>query len=174
MERRDLTPFPVLKTERLILRQLESNDDHEIFALRSNDEVNKYLDRKPSQFIEEARIFIRTINENIQKNESIYWAITLKEENHLIGTICLFDISSNPPKAEIGFELLPELQGKGIMQEAIIKVIEFGFQQLRLDLIEAHTHSENKNSISCLKKSGFKTEANPGENILKFIKIQNP
>jgi [ribosomal protein S5]-alanine N-acetyltransferase len=174
MERQDLQPFPILKTDRLILRQPEIHDDNEIFALRSNDKVNKYLDRKPSQLIEEARIFIRTINENIQKKESIYWAITLIEENQLIGTICLFDFSNNPPKAEIGFELLPELQGQGIMQEAINKVIEFCFQELRLDLIEAHTHFENKNSIRLLKKSGFKTKANPGENILKFIRTHTP
>jgi ribosomal-protein-alanine N-acetyltransferase len=51
------TPFPVIKTERLTLRQLSVNDDKEIFALRSDKQVNKYLDREPSNSIEDARKF---------------------------------------------------------------------------------------------------------------------
>jgi ribosomal-protein-alanine N-acetyltransferase len=110
-----------LKTERLTLRQLRSSDDKEIFALRSNDNVNKYLDRKPSKSIDDAKNFIQTINENIQRNDSIYWAITLNGTDKLIGTICLFDFSEDNSKAEIGYELLPDFQGKGIMQEALQK-----------------------------------------------------
>ena len=58
---KNFTPFPILKTERLTLRQLISSDDKEIFALRSNDNVNKYLDRKPSKSIADAKKFIQTI-----------------------------------------------------------------------------------------------------------------
>ena len=46
MPGKDFTPFPVLKTQRLTLRQLINDDDKEIYALRSDDHVNKYLDRK--------------------------------------------------------------------------------------------------------------------------------
>src|SRR5215218_1634995 len=135
---KNFTPFPVLKTERLTLRQLVSSDDNEIFALRSDGNVNKYLDRKPSKSIDDARNFIQAINENIQMNDSIYWAITLNATDKLIGTICLFDFSSDNLKAEIGYELLPDFQGKGIMQEATSKVIQFGFQHVGLASIEAY------------------------------------
>ena len=84
---RKFTPFPVLKTERLTLRQLVSSDANEIFALRSDGNVNKYLDRERSKSIDDARTFIQTINENIQRNNSIYWAITLGDTEKLIGTI---------------------------------------------------------------------------------------
>src|SRR3954453_11838564 len=126
MTGKNFTPFPVLKTRRLTLRQLRSSDDKEIFALRSNDNVNKYLNRKPSKSIDDAKNFIRTINENIQRNDSIYWAITLNGTDKLIGTICLFDFSEDHSKVEIGYELLPDFQGRGIMQEAMLKVIHFG------------------------------------------------
>ena len=122
---RNFKQFPVLKTERLILRQLVSSDDNEIFALRSNENINKYLDRKPSKSINDARAFIQTINKNIQRNDSIYWGITLNGTDKLIGTICLFDFSDDNLKAEIGYEILPDFQGKGMMQEAISKVINF-------------------------------------------------
>ena len=165
---RNFKPFPVLKTERLTLRQLVSSDANEIFALRSDGSVNKYLDRKPSKSIDDAKIFIQTINENIQRNDSIYWAITLNGTNKLIGTICLFDFSDDNLKAEIGYELLPRFQGKGIMKEAAAKVIDFGIQTIGLDLIVAHTHFENQSSTRLLEKFNFKKHSVDGNNLMIF------
>ena len=89
MLNRNFTPFPILTTERLTLRQLIINDEQEIFTLRSDGEINKYLDRQLSNTIDDARNFINKINENINKNDSIYWAITFSDRNLLVGTICL-------------------------------------------------------------------------------------
>lgn len=72
MGEKKFKPFPVLKTERLILRKLASDDANEIFALRSSDLVNKYLDRKPSNSIDNAKNFIQAINKNIESNDSFY------------------------------------------------------------------------------------------------------
>ena len=166
---RNFAPFPVLKTERLTLRQLVSSDANEIFALRSDDNVNKYLNRKPSKSINDAHTFIQAINENIQRNDSIYWAITLNGTDKLIGTICLFDFSHDNSKAEIGFELLPDFQRKGIMQEATSKIIDFGIQHIGLNLIEASSHSENKSSARLLEKLNFKTDS--GEGNLMIFKL---
>jgi ribosomal-protein-alanine N-acetyltransferase len=165
---RNFEPFPVLKTERLTLRQLVGGDENEIFALRSNDNVNKYLDRKPSKSIDDAKRFIKTINENIQRNDSIYWAITLNGTNKLIGTICLFNFSDDNLKAEIGYELLPDFLGKGIMQEATSKVIDFGVQHLGLHSIEAYTHSENQSSTRLLEKFNFKKNSVGEGNFMIF------
>jgi len=173
MRDRNFKPFPVLKTERLTLRQLVSNDDNEIFALRSNDNVNKYLDRTPSKSIDDAKTFIQTINENIERNDSVYWAITLNGTDKLIGTICLFDFSDDNLKAEIGYELLPDFQGKGIMQEATSKVIDFGFQHVGLNSIEAYTHPGNQRSTRLLEKLNFKRESAANENFMIFKLTHN-
>jgi [ribosomal protein S5]-alanine N-acetyltransferase len=170
---KNFTPFPLLKTERLTLRQLRSSDDKEIFALRSNDNVNKYLDRKPSKSIDDAKNFIQTINENIQRNDSIYWAITLDGTDRLIGTICLFDFSQDHSKVEIGYELLPDFQGKGIMQEAASKVIQFGFQHVGLNSIEAYTHTENQGSTRLLEKLNFKRGSAADEDFMIFKLTHN-
>ncbi|HEX8331072.1 MAG TPA: GNAT family N-acetyltransferase [Segetibacter sp.] len=170
MTGKTFTPFPVLKTERLTLRQLISSDDKEIFALRSDDNVNKYLGRKPSTSIDDAKNFIQTINENIKRNDSVYWAITFNGTDKLIGTICLFDFSDDNSKAEIGYELLPGFQGKGIMQEATSKVIDFGIQQIGLKSIEAYTHSENQSSTRLLEKFNFK-KYGAGDNNLIIFKL---
>lgn len=168
MSDRNFKPFPVLQTERLTLRQLVSSDANEIFALRSNENVNKYLDRKRSQSIDDAKAFIQAITKNIDRNDSIYWAITLNGTDKLIGTICLFDFSHNNLKAEIGYELLPDFQGRGIMQEATSKVIDFGIQHIGLNSIEASTHFENQSSTRLLEKFNFKKHSVGGNNLIIF------
>lgn len=156
MRGRNFAPFPVLKTERLTLRQLVIGDANEIFALRSDPEVNRYLDREPAKSIDDAKTFIQIVNANMRKNDSIYWVITLNSTDKLIGTTCLFNFSDDNLKVEIGYELLPNFHGKGIMREATSKVIDYGFQHIGLNSIEAHTHSENQTSTRLLENLKFK------------------
>src|SRR4029077_21207939 len=115
MLNKSFAPFPILITERLTLRQLVIADERDIFTLRSDSEINKYLDRQVSNTIDDARNFINKVNENISKNASLYWAITLSDKNILVGTICLFGFSDENSKCEIGYELLTNFQGQGIM-----------------------------------------------------------
>lgn len=168
MTRKNFTPFPVLTTGRLHLRELKPSDDKEIFALRSSEQVNKYLDRKPSGSIDDARNFIQAITENIQRNDSIYWVITEEGTDKLVGTICLFNFSEDHSKAEIGYELLPDFQGGGIMQEAASKVIHFGFEHVGLASIEAYTHSGNHSSTRLLETLNFKKGSAADENFTVF------
>lgn len=144
--------LPVLQTRRLTLRPLLSSDDRQILALRSNATVNQYLSREPSQFVDDARKFIQAI----LQNQSLYWAITLTNVDELIGTICLFDLSDHHFKAELGYELLPDYWQKGMMHEAIAAVIDFAFQYLKLQVIEAYTHVDNKASSRLLERLNFK------------------
>src|SRR6478735_7553630 len=137
MLNKSFAPFPILTTERLTLRQLLISDEQEIFTLRSDSEINKYLDRQPSNTIDDARNFINRVTENINKNASIYWAITLSDKNILVGTICLFGFSDENDKCEIGYELLTNFQGQGIMREASEKVIEYAFNTIKVQKIEA-------------------------------------
>jgi ribosomal-protein-alanine N-acetyltransferase len=155
MVNRNFNPFPILTTERLTLRQLSLDDQQNIFALRSDKEVNKYLDREPGKTIDDATNFINAINGNIQKNNSVYWAITLTENKSFVGTICVFDFLTETNSCEIGYELLPSFQGQGIMIEATKKVIEYAFQTLRCEKIIASTHTENEHSTKLLTKLNF-------------------
>ena len=163
MLNRTFTPFPILTTERLTLRQLVINDEQEIFTLRSDREINKYLNRQVSNTIEDARNFINMVNENINKNDSLYWAITLGDKNILVGTICLFGFSDENGKCEIGYELLTNFQGQGIMKEAVEKVIDYAFNTIKVQNIEASLHRDNQSSINLLEKLLFKNLNKPGE-----------
>lgn len=146
--------FPMLKTERLLLRQLTIGDDEAIAALRSDDIVNKYLERPKTTNTAQAVEFINKINLSISKSESFYWAIIF--EDKLIGTICLWNISQDRLNIEIGFELLPDFHGKGLMQEALGAVIKYTFQILNFKTVAAYVHAGNKKSILLLERNNFK------------------
>src|SRR5260221_3601487 len=172
MLNRSFTPFPILITERLTLRQLVSNDEQEIFTLRSDSEINKYLDRQISNTIDDARNFINKVNENINKSDSLYWAVTLTDKNILVGTICLFGFSDENYKCEIGYELLTNFQGQGIMKEAVEKVIDCAFNTIKVKKIEAFLHRDNQSSIRLLEKLSFRNSNEPGNTDPELICYQ--
>jgi ribosomal-protein-alanine N-acetyltransferase len=151
----NFTPFPILTTEKLTLRQLSIDDKQNIFALRSDTQVNKYLDREPSKTIDDAIHFIKKINDNIENNNSIYWVISLTSTKTFVGTICLFDFSNEKESCEIGYELITKFQGQGLMKEATQVVIDYVFQILKFKKILAFTHYENLNSTNLLLKLNF-------------------
>jgi [ribosomal protein S5]-alanine N-acetyltransferase len=157
------TLFPILTTERLTLRRLVIADEEEIFTLRSDKEINKYLDRQVSNTVDDARNFIIMVNENINKNDSLYWAITLSDKNILVGTICLFNFSDKNDRCEIGYELLTNFQGQGIMKEAAGIVIDYAFNTIKVQKIEAFFHRDNQRSIKLLEKLSFRNSNGPDE-----------
>jgi ribosomal-protein-alanine N-acetyltransferase len=158
------SPFHNLETERLLLRRVANEDVNEIFALRSDPEVMKYIPRPLVKTKEEALAHITMIDEKIVSNEGINWAITLKGNPKLIGIIGHYRIKPEHFRAEIGYMLLPEYQGKGITSEAIKEVINYGFKVMKLHSIEAIIDPENFGSEKVLQKNGFVKEAHLKEN----------
>ena len=148
-------PFPRLVTERLTLRQTTKNDCEEILFLRSDKEVNKYIKRPTPRNVRDAEEFVNKIAKGIENGENIYWGITLKGSTKMIGSICLWNFSSDRKKAEVGYDLSPEFQNQGIMSEALKCVLNFGFKNLELDEIEAFTHYGNESSKRLLMKNNF-------------------
>jgi ribosomal-protein-alanine N-acetyltransferase len=151
--------FPQLTTERLVLRALTPEDDTAIMAIRSDDRVNKYLDRDKALSIEDAREFIRKIT-NGTNNNWVYWGICLKQHNILIGSICFWNTVPEKKKGEIGYELHPDFQGKGIMQEAITAVIKYGFDIAGFEVITALSAKNNEKSVQLLERNNFVQDTN--------------
>jgi [ribosomal protein S5]-alanine N-acetyltransferase len=150
----NFTPFPNLTTSRLNMRQITIEDLDEFYILKSDERLLKNYDAKAKSF-EEAERFLQKLNDGIGRNEWIIWGITLKNEDKLIGSICFWNISKEESKAEIGYELMFDWQGKGIMQEAINAVIEFGFNVMNLLLIDACPNPNHLKSVKLLEKNNF-------------------
>lgn len=102
--------------------------------------------------------FIEKIIKGEAEGVLYYWAITLRDNDELIGTICLWNFSSDGNKAEIGFEMLPQFQGRGYMFQAVKKIISFGFETLNLESIYAFTKPENSPSINLLSRCSFQLQ----------------
>ena len=160
----NFNPFPILETERLLLRRVDANDINEIFALRSNPETMKYIPRPLVKTNEDALEHIAMIDAKIENNEGINWGIVLKNDPKIIGIIGHYRIKPENFRAEIGYMLLPEFNGKGIISEAVKEVIDYGFNVMKLHSIEAIIDPENFGSEKVLQKNGFVKEAHLKEN----------
>lgn len=147
--------FPELKTERLLLRQLNTNDANAIFKLRSNKEINKLITRKIPKCIEDTEEFISVCHQEFEKQNRIFWAMELKETKEVIGTIVFHNISLDENYVEIGYELNPTFHKKGLMNEAMQAVVAFGVKTMKLKVIEAFTHQNNIASSALLEKHNF-------------------
>ncbi|MGE5106271.1 MAG: GNAT family N-acetyltransferase [Sphingobacteriales bacterium] len=156
----NFNPFPVLETERILLRQLAMDDADEIYFLRSDETVMQYLQKEPAKNKTEAEEFISRINESVANNEAIMWAIALKEKPSLcIGTICYWNIRKEHYRAEIGYVLHPGYWKKGIMKEVITKIIDYGFSSMQIHSIDAVINPNNIASAALLESIGFNKEA---------------
>jgi ribosomal-protein-alanine N-acetyltransferase len=157
-------PFQNLHTERLLLRRLHDDDVNEVFELRSNPEVMKYVPRPLAKTKEEALAHIALIEDKIVNNLGINWAITLKGSPKMVGIIGHYKIQPENFRSEIGYMILPQYNGKGITTEALKAVVEYGFELLQLHSTEAIIDPENSASEKVLQKNGFVKEAHILEN----------
>ena len=161
----NFSPFPVLETGRLILRNITHADAPALFEMRSNPELLKYLDRPPFLSVEEAMQFIDKSQKMVTQNEGILWVIALKETpERLIGTVGFWRIQKEHYRAETGYILNPLFWKKGIMKEALNATIQYAFTQTALHSIEANIDPANRASAKLLESCGFVQEAYFKEN----------
>ena len=156
---------PELTNDGILLRPLVLEDSPALLALRSNPIVNKFIDRVPFSRIEDSYSFINKIQRGIQDGQWHYWAISLSEHPHqLIGTICLWNFSTNGTEAEVGYELDPDYHGQGIMSKSLSMVVQYSLTENICSTITAQTFSENIKSQQLLLRTGFQKQGISEEN----------
>jgi [ribosomal protein S5]-alanine N-acetyltransferase len=152
-------PFPIIRTERLVLRHVGPADLKQIHFLRSDSMVLSYINKTPSQSLEESAGFIEKINAQEKKGECITWGITRKDNPWLIGSICFWNIDPVRDRAEVGYSLHPAFHNQGLMNETLGKIVEYGFETMKLEAIEAYTNEKNLASRRLLEKNRFTRDA---------------
>lgn len=161
--------FPQLKTDRLVLRELVHADSEQLLAIRSNEAINRFIGRSNQQTMEAINQFIQARKKDRLDGKGVYWVIQLENTPGVIGTICCWNFDYEAATAEIGYELLPAYHGKGLMREAIEKVIAFGFNNMLLKTITAWPMPQNEPSVKLLERSGFTySEAIDGQLVYKL------
>lgn len=149
--------FPILNGTSFILRQINETDIENIYTGLSNKEVIKYYGVSYKS-INETEEQMKWFNDLEQTATGIWWAIVNENNSDFYGAIGLNNLNKTHRKAEIGFWLLPNFWGKGIMREALKLVINYAFTDLNLHRIDAMVETENINSKKLLQKLNFSFE----------------
>mgnify|MGYP003626611276 CR=1 FL=1 len=151
------TNFPVLASDRLILRQILDSDLENVYKGLSHPEVIKYYGVSFHSL--EATKEQMTWFSDLKKNGTgIWWAVCLKDTGEFLGAGGLNDLDTKLKKAEIGFWLLPDHWGKGFMTEAMPLILDHSFNNMGLLRIEGFVETENKICIKALQKLNFTYE----------------
>jgi [ribosomal protein S5]-alanine N-acetyltransferase len=150
--------FPILETERLLLREIVKEDVQGIFDCFSKSDVTRYYGLDTFTNIEQAIELVELFAKNYKEKRGIRWGIEIKGKKGIIGTIGFNAWSPKHKRAEIGYELHPEYWRKGYATEAVSEVISYGFNELDLTRIGAVVFLENIASNKLLTKLGFQLE----------------
>jgi ribosomal-protein-alanine N-acetyltransferase len=150
----------ILETDRLLLRPLELSDAEAMFAMDSNAEVHKYLWQTPVKKIEEVIKVIEYVQLQYERNKIGRFATIEKESGEFIGWTGIKFVhdhieNGNTNFFDYGYRLNEKFWNKGYATEASIAWLEYGFNQMNIDKIDAYTHSENGSSNRVLKKVGM-------------------
>jgi ribosomal-protein-alanine N-acetyltransferase len=150
--------FPSIETERLILRQMTLEDTDFVFQHFSDLAVSQYLmDEPPVTEYAQAQEIIQFYLETEEKTHN-RWVMVRKSDHQSIGTCGFHKWDKRYFRAEIGYDLSPSFWGQGYMMESLRAVISNGFEQMRLNRIDALVYVENDRSIQLLQRLGFKQE----------------
>jgi ribosomal-protein-alanine N-acetyltransferase len=158
--------FPLLESERLLFREIISSDSNDLFLIRTDDKVMRFMDLPKMGSISDAEKWIQSCFESYKTGNGISWGIIEKTSNNFIGYFCYWRIIKEHCRAEIGYALNKKFWGSGYMTECLKAMIKYGFNELQLHSIEANVNPQNENSIKLLEKIGFIKEAYFRENYL--------
>ncbi|WP_240414887.1 GNAT family N-acetyltransferase [Paenibacillus periandrae] len=152
----NLKTFPLLETDRFVLRQMTLEDAPTVFEIFSDGDVTKDMGEDPFTSIQQAEGLITFMNNLFNQNKAFRWGIILKENNTLVGT-CGFNgwEIHRGSRGEIGYDLGKKYWRQGYMTEVLKSVIAFGFETMEFNRIEAFTNLDAEPSMLLLKKLGF-------------------
>lgn len=151
--------FETIETERLLIQKLDSETMNQIFELNNDDEIKKILGLTDEEFIRQKKIHQKGYESYNRK--MLNFQIVEKQSSVIIGNCGFHTWNPQHHRAEIGYALnTDEFKNKGFMKETVEKVLEFGFEKMKLNRIEALIDENNTPSKKLLDHFGFTREGN--------------
>ncbi|UOX33393.1 GNAT family N-acetyltransferase [Flavobacterium sediminilitoris] len=149
-----------LETERLLLRPLNFNDAEAMFAMDANPNVHKYLWNKPAQSIEESIKVIEYVQNQYKENNIGRFATILKETEEFIGWTGIKFVNDHVENGntnffDYGYRLNEPFWNKGFATEATQFWLNYGFNKMNIEKMNAYTHAKNGASNHILQKCGM-------------------
>ena len=153
-----LFSMPTLETPRLILRRIAMSDAKDIFAYSCDEEVARHVLWTAQKSVSEAKDYCRFMMRKYRNDEPSSWGIIEKATGKLVGTIGFMDYSEDNASVEVGYSLARWLWNGGYMTEALTCVIDYAFEHMDLNRIEAQHELTNPSSGRVMEKCGMRTE----------------
>lgn len=149
--------FPVITTERLVLRKMVATDSKDMLEYFSDEQVMKFYGLSPFESEQDALDEINWYDRIFETDQGIRWALQTNE-GKIIGSCGFHNWDQRHHRAEMGYELSRDYWGQGLMSEVLTAVIDYGFNTLSLNRIQALVEPENAQSLRLLEKAGFRQE----------------
>lgn len=140
-----------IQTKRLKLRKMKLSDSASLFNIWSDPEVTKFMNINSFTDESQAVEMIKILNNLSLESKAIRYSIIELESNRIIGSCGYNSIDSSNAKAEIGYDISKDYWGKGYAPEAIQSLMDYAFNTLNFNRIEAKVEPENNNSIRVLQ-----------------------
>lgn len=149
--------FPQLTTTQYLLQEIKEEDQAFIFEGLSHPQVIPFYGVSYQTF--EATKAQMDFYHHMQVNDTgTWWKIVNKENGKKVGAVGFNNYNKQHRRTEIGYWLLPDYWGKGIITEVLPVVIDFIFHQKNIHRIEALVETGNITSERVLKRLGFTYE----------------
>lgn len=146
--------FPTLQTKRLELIEITEFHSGDIFKIFSEHQMTKYYNMLPLINGTEAQNIIQHFSNKFESDAGIRWGIALKGQQNIIGT-CGFNNFTKHHRANLGYDLQSAFWNNGLITEALSALLNFGFDTLELNRIEAEVMQGNLASNKVLAKLNF-------------------
>ena len=147
--------YPIIETERLLLRMFRAEDLDAVYHLFSDADVQKYLSVDNKRTREQLKITLKNLVSRWDERGFGLWCVTEKETDDIIG-YCGFQYFDNLPDVEMVFAFLKKTWGNGFATEAAKACLRFWFEELTLAEIVAAASPENIASLRVLEKIGMR------------------
>lgn len=150
-------PMAIL-TRRLVLRPARMRDAQDMYDYSKDPEVARHVLWDAHQSVRETRAVLRRMIRDYRFAPPFTYVIELKEESRVIGTIGLMTLNRANRSAEIGYSLNRAYWNRGLMTEAVVGMLQYCFEELKLNRIEAQHEVENPASGAVMRHAGMKHE----------------
>ena len=149
---------PLIVTRRLTIRPVTMSDAHDIYEYSRDAEVARHVLWDAHQSIQQTRSYIRFLLKQYRSGNPSSFVIEMTQEKKVVGTIGFMWIQSENRAAEVGYSLSRAYWNRGIMSEALLAMLEYGFTKLNLNRIEAQHESDNPASGRVMLHAGMRHE----------------
>ncbi len=153
-----LSELPTLTSSRLRIRWLTSDDIPQLYAIFSGPEVTRYWSQPPVADEAGAALMLDSVQEFFRAGTLYQWGVELLDSPGVIGTCTLASIDLQNQRAEVGYALHRSMWGRGLITETLTLLLNFAFDTLGLNRIEADVDPRNDRSIGVLERLGFQRE----------------